>query len=115
MQVMDPLPGNLDYRVFLSYRSDDRRLAAWLHKKLEGYRVPRRLVGCFTAMGMVPSRIRPVFRDRDDAQTADDIETTIADYLSRSEQLVVLCTPATVAPRSWVGREIEIFKRVRPA
>ena len=33
------------YRAFISYSHKDRAWGDWLHKALEGYRVPGRLVG----------------------------------------------------------------------
>lgn len=103
------------YVAFLSYRSIDRKIAQWLHRSLERYRVPRRLVGIIGDQGPVPARIAPVFRDRDEARASADIETTIANFLAQSKQLVVLCSPAAVEPGSWVSREIEIFRTLRPA
>jgi MTH538 TIR-like domain (DUF1863) len=108
------LPEGLKFRAFLSYRSSDRKLATWLHGKLESYRIPKRLVGKPGRFGPVPARLTPVFRDRDDARGASDIETTIKDYLAQAEQLIVVCTPSSAQPDCWVGREIELFKRVRP-
>ena len=102
------------YRAFLSYRSSDVRVAEWLRKKLEGYRVPRSLVGKPGARGPTPAKLGAVFRDRDDARTAEDIETVIAHELSKSEQLIVLCSPGAAEPQSWVPREIELFRNRRP-
>ena len=111
---MDEHSGELQYRAFLSYRSDDRKLAEWLHRKLERYRIPKRLVGKTGPHGPVPRRLAPIFRDRDDARSAGNLNTTIAKFLAKSRYLIVLCTPSAVAPESWVGREIEIFRRERP-
>ncbi|MBT0964226.1 toll/interleukin-1 receptor domain-containing protein [Denitromonas iodatirespirans] len=105
---------DLRYRAFLSYRSVDRKLAEWVHRKLEAFRLPRKLVGTAGAHGPVPRRIAPVFQDRADARVADDLETVIRGYLRQSEHLIVLCTPAAAAPESWVSREIEIFREERP-
>ena len=112
--MSDVVPKSLKFRAFLSYRSSDRKLAVWLHRKLETYRIPKRLVGVPTRFGPVPTRVTPVFRDRDDARGASDIETTIKSYLAQSEHLIVLCTPSSAQSDSWVGREIELFKRERP-
>ena len=38
--VSDP-----DYKAFISYSHADEAWARWLHRALEGYRVPRRLIG----------------------------------------------------------------------
>lgn len=108
------LPDGLRYRAFLSYRTSDRHLAVRLHRALEQYRVPKALVGKPGDHGPVPSRIGAIFRDRDDARTSEDIENLIAYELSKSQQLIVLCTPAACAPESWVHREIEIFRQSRP-
>ena len=102
------------YSAFLSYRTGDVAIARWLHRKIEQYRVPRALVGKPGAHGPIPLRVGPVFRDRDDARTAEDIETIIAQELSKAKQLIVLCSPLAVAPESWVPREIVIFRARRP-
>src|SRR5215471_14241860 len=54
------------YRAFISYSHQDRAWADWLHRALETYRVPRRLVGRRTEIGIIPKRIAPVFRDREE-------------------------------------------------
>ncbi|MEO6969144.1 MAG: hypothetical protein ABI132_11930, partial [Rhodanobacteraceae bacterium] len=53
------------YRAFISYSHADRAWCDWLHKVLETYRVPSRLVGRETASGTIPRRLTPIFRDRD--------------------------------------------------
>lgn len=102
------------YKAFLSYRNADSRQAAWLHKTLEEYVVPRSLAGTAGDHGVVPKRLGRIFRDRDESRSAEDIETVIAHELSLSEQLIVLCTPNAAAPESWVPREIEMFRARRP-
>ena len=54
------------YRAFISYSHADSKWAAWLHKSLETYRVPKHLVGRVTAFGPIPERLAPVFRDREE-------------------------------------------------
>ena len=104
----------LKYRAFLSYRTSDARQAAWLHKKLEEYVVPRSLVGTQGDHGIVPRRLGTIFRDRDEMRSSEHIEIVITQALSRSQQLIVLCTPNAVMPDSWVPREIELFRQHRP-
>ena len=58
------------YRAFISYSHADRRWGHWLHRTLEGYRVPRKLVGMAGVEGPVPARLTPVFRDLDDLPAA---------------------------------------------
>lgn len=113
---MKPEPSETDFRygAFLSYRTSDLSLARWLHRRIERYRVPKGLVGQPGIYGPIPPKVGPVFRDRDDARTAEDIETIIAQELSKSKHLVVLCSPSASDPESWVSREIELFRARRP-
>jgi hypothetical protein len=53
------------YRAFLSYSHRDAKWADWLHKALESYRTPKRLVGSTTPRGPVAKRLTPIFRDRE--------------------------------------------------
>jgi hypothetical protein len=112
--MADPAPGPFKYRAFLSYRTSDARQAAWLHRTLERYQLPRDLVGTVGDFGPLPRKLGTVYRDRDESRSAEDIETVIAHELSQSEHLIVLCTPAAVARESWVPREIELFRQRRP-
>jgi hypothetical protein len=51
------------YRAFLSYSHADARQAQSLHQFIEGYSIPKRLVGRETNQGIIPKRLRPVFKD----------------------------------------------------
>ncbi len=96
------------YRAYISYSHRDETWASWLHRALESYRIPRHLAGKKTSVGEVPSRIRPVFRDRDDLSSATDLEDTVKQALADSESLIVVCSPAA-AVSNWVGEEIRQF------
>jgi len=98
----------LRYRAYISYSHKDEAWAAWLHRALESYRVPRNLVGNKTSAGEVPARIRPVFRDRDDLSSATDLEGTVKQALTDSENLIVVCSPNAAASH-WVKEEIRYF------
>ncbi len=98
----------LRYRAYISYSHKDEVWAAWLHRALESYRVPRYLVGQETAIGIVPARIRPVFRDRDDLSSSTDLEGTVNQALADSENLIVVCSPDAAASH-WVNEEIYQF------
>lgn len=98
----------LRYRAYISYSHKDERWAKWLHRALESYRLPRNLVGSRTVTGEVPSRIRPVFRDRDDLSSATDLGSTVKQALADSENLVVICSPGA-AGSHWVNEEIRQF------
>ena len=63
------MPGEYKYFAFISYSHADERWSRWLHRALETYRVPRKLVGRRMENGTVPVRLQPVFRDRDELKT----------------------------------------------
>ncbi|HJP97537.1 MAG TPA: toll/interleukin-1 receptor domain-containing protein [Rhodanobacteraceae bacterium] len=99
------------YRAFLSYSHHDRAWADWLHKALETYRVPARLVGAQTLRGTIPRRLNPIFRDREELASATDLGAEINEALRQSENLVVICSPAAAASR-WVNEEVLAYKRM---
>lgn len=100
------------YWAFLSYSHQDSKHADWLHSALEKYRFPKALVGRHTASGIVPERLNPVFRDRQEL-AAGDLDKALLEALASSRVLVVLCSPASAASR-WTNEEIRRFKRLRP-
>jgi len=97
------------YWAFISYTHADRAWADWLHRALEHYRIPRRLIGVTTASGPVPTRIAPVFLDRADLAASTDLDATIAEALSASRSMIVICSPATTGSAR-VIQEIEWFR-----
>ena len=48
------MPPGVRYRALISYSHTDKSVAAWLHRAIEMYRVPARLVGRPTSVGPVP-------------------------------------------------------------
>jgi len=99
------------YRAFISYSHADEVWAKWLHKSLETYRLPKRLVGRETEFGPVPGRLAPVFRDRDELATATSLGETLTRALQQSATQVVICSPAAAKSR-WVNEEILTYKRL---
>lgn len=100
-----------DYRAFISYSHQDKTWADWLHKALETYRVPSRLVGTHTAAGVIPRRLHPIFRDRDELASAHDLSGKVNAALAKSQNLIVICSPRSAASR-WVNEEVLAFKRL---
>jgi len=98
------------YWAFISYSHADTKEAEWLHKSLEGFRVPPLLVGTESRNGVVPRRIFPVFRDRDELPTSADLGANLHAALRNARYLVVICSP-TSAKSMWVNAEVEFFKR----
>src|SRR5688572_538119 len=105
--------GKPRYTAFLSYSHKDAADAARLHRRLETYRLPRRLVGTPTARGPVPARLWPIFRDREELPAATDLSETVREALAQSGSLIVLCSPHSAASL-WVAEEIEVFRKIHP-
>ncbi|MDP9098832.1 MAG: TIR domain-containing protein [Verrucomicrobiota bacterium] len=99
----------MKYWAFISYSHTDKEWGDWLHKALETYRVPSRLVGKESRDGTIPSRIFPVFRDREELPVSSDLGTNISEALRESRYLIVVCSPRSARSR-WVGEEIKAFK-----
>ena len=97
------------YWAFLSYSHRDAGAAGRLHRMLETFRVPPRLVGRPTALGPAPRRFAPVFRDREELAADAHLRERLRDALERSRFLIVLCSPAAAAS-PWVEQEIVQFK-----
>ena len=99
------------YRAFISYSHRDSKWADWLHKAIESYRPPRKLVGLATDRGAVPRRLAPVFKDREELASATDLGTVITEALQQSACQIVICSPHAARSR-WVNEEILAFKRL---
>jgi tetratricopeptide (TPR) repeat protein len=98
------------YRAFVSYSHADAAWAGWLHRQLEGYRVPGRLRGSSGEHGALPDRLTPIFRDREELASAGALGPQIEAALEESEALIVVCSPEAARSR-WVDAEILAFKR----
>src|SRR4051812_49565957 len=105
--------GTPRYRAFISYSHKDAAIGRWLHRRLEGYRLPRRLVGSEGERGPVPSRLTPIFRDREELPAAGDLSERVRAALADSDHLVIVCSPNSAAS-PWVAKEIEAFRELHP-
>jgi hypothetical protein len=101
------------YVAFISYSHKDAAIGRWLHRKLEGYRLPRRLAGTQGEDGEVPARLTPIFRDRDELPAAGDLSERVRAALALSRNLIVLCSPNSAAS-PWVAKEIATFRELHP-
>jgi tetratricopeptide (TPR) repeat protein len=99
------------YRAFISYSHADKACADWLHRELEAYRIPSKLVGTKTGVGEVPARLAPIFRDRDELPAAGDLSEELQKALERSRFLIVIASAAAAQSR-WVDEEVRQFKRM---
>ncbi len=97
------------YWAFISYSHQDKAWGDWLHKRLETYRVPRRLVGKPHWSGTIPRRLFPIFRDRDELPSSADLGGVLNEALRQSRYQIIICSPRAAQSR-WVNEEIKHFK-----
>lgn len=97
------------YWAFISYSHADARWADWLHRGLERYRIPVRLVGRQTPTGTIPKKLFPVFRDRDELAGSSELGRSLQDALRQSRFQIVIASPNAARSR-WVNEEIKYFK-----
>ena len=99
------------YAAFLSYSHRNDAEALWLHRALERYRVPQRLVGRPGAYGPIGRRIGKVFRDREELSSGSDLAAKVQAALADSDWLIAICSPDAARSR-WVNEEILTWKRL---
>lgn len=99
------------YSAFISYNHRDAKFAAWLLKQLEGYRIPPRIRGRDSGLGILGERLPPVFRDREELAASSDLAQSVRDALDVSASLIVICS-ANSAKSRWVNEEIRYFTRL---
>lgn len=112
-EVAAPSAAPARFRAFVSYSHADAAAARRLQRRLETYRVPRRLADRIAPIGTTQGRVGPVFRDREDLPASSDLSEAVKDALARSQALIVLCSPDAVRSH-WVAREIELFRAIHP-
>jgi len=101
------------YVAFISYSHRDGAIARWLHRRLEGYKLPSRLAGTEGEDGTVPARLTPIFRDREELPAAGDLSEKVRAALALSRNLIVVCSPHSAAS-PWVAKEIATFRQLHP-
>src|SRR5262245_37426760 len=99
------------YRAFISYSHADRAWGDWLHRALESYRIPKRLIGTSGRDGPIPDKLFPIFRDREELSSAAELSEQIRHALNQSACLIIICSPRS-ARSHWVNEEILEFKRL---
>lgn len=97
------------FAAFISYSHADGKAAAKLQRKLERYRLPKRIADARGESASVGS----IFRDREDLAAAASLSAAIRDAIARAEALIVLCSPDAAAS-PWVAAEIELFGELHP-
>lgn len=97
------------FAAFISYSHADADAAAKLQRKLERYRLPKRIA---EARDKAPS-LGTIFRDREDLAAASSLSAAIRDAIAQAEALIVMCSPDAAAS-PWVAAEIELFRDLHP-
>jgi tetratricopeptide (TPR) repeat protein len=97
------------YVAFVSYSHVDRKVARWLHRSIEGYRLPARLRETAVDLGRRDGRLAPVFLDREDLPSSTDLAESVRIALAESDAMIVVCSPHAARSR-WVDEEIRLFK-----
>jgi len=100
---------NFRYWAFISYSQHDAAWAKRLHAFLESYRIPRALVGRKVGRFAIPTRLLPIFLDRDELPGSPDLGATLEEALAASRSLIVICSPHS-AKSTWVGEEVRSWK-----
>ena len=103
------------YYAFISYSHRDSVLVRRLHREMEQYRVPQRLLGKPSPVtGVIPRRLNPIFLDREELPSSANLGTPIHETLSHSYTLIAACSPYSAVSR-WVNGEVQYFKQIGKA
>lgn len=100
------------FRAFISYSHADKTHARKLHRRLETYRLPKRLRETAPTLEN-DGRLGKVFRDREDFAASEDLSESIKSAIAASQALIVLCSPRSKRSR-WVEDEISLFRQLHP-
>lgn len=89
--------------AFISYSRHDKREAEKLQKKLEDYKLPKT-----TRNEIKDSKfLRDIWRDVTDLR--GDVNVEIRRQLSLSKYLIVICSPNSANPLSYVNKEVDYY------
>ncbi|MBR5639451.1 MAG: toll/interleukin-1 receptor domain-containing protein [Muribaculaceae bacterium] len=98
------------FTAFISYNSADDKLARWLQKQLESYKLPTVIAdekGNVLKSYSGKQRKMRIFRYVSDL-VAQNLNDGLRQELDRSQYLIVVCSPRS-AQSEWVGKEIKHF------
>lgn len=104
--------GHRRYAAFISYSHADMKVARWLHRAIETYRIPAGVESPADGVPL-PTRLRPVFRDEDELPGASELGPKLEAALRDARALIVICSPRA-ARSEWVDKEIRTFKTLHP-
>lgn len=90
--------------AFISYSHRDMKVAKWLHRKLEAFRLPSEVHNDIEAGSKY---LRPVFRDQEDLNTGI-LSDVLRRNLEESKFLILICSKNS-ARSEWVSAEAKAF------
>ena len=97
-----------EYFAFISYSRRDKKIANWLHARLEDYKYPHNMVN----ENQRPSHekyLRPIFLDTKDMQVEERPFTErIKDALKHSRFLILICS-SNSAKSAFIEKEVNYF------
>jgi hypothetical protein len=100
--------GQRKFWAFISYARADEPWAAWLHRRLERYRIPKDLLANPIEEGLRIDRLAPIFRDLDELAASPDLDASLKAELDASAFLILVCSPSA-ARSQWVNAEASYF------
>lgn len=89
--------------AFISYNHHDHKMAKWLHRKLESFKLPTEIHNEFEDS----KYLRPIFRDQEDLD-AGVLGDELRKHLRSSKYLIIICSPNS-AKSEWVSNEVRTF------
>ena len=107
--VSSDASGEYRYLSFISYSHSNEDWGKWIHKSLESFRIPSSLPGSSNFYGVVPKKVFPIFRDRDELSASAELSDSIQQALEDTRFLLVICSRES-AKSHWVNQEIKLFK-----
>lgn len=90
--------------AFISYSHRDMKVAKWLQRKLEGFRLPTQIHNDIDSKSRY---LRPVFRDQSDLN-AGILGDELRKHLEESKFLIIICSIHSAKSR-WVSDEAKAF------
>jgi MTH538 TIR-like domain (DUF1863) len=98
------------FAAFISYSHADAIEAAKLQRRLERYRLPKRIAETRATQA---TGLGAIFRDREDLAAAASLSRAIREAIASADALVIMCSPDAAAS-PWVAAEIELFRELHP-
>jgi len=101
-------PAEYKYYAFISYSRKNSKVAAFLHRGFEKFRIPSSKIPA-SHLPSDKKYLRPVFRDKRDLEVSENnFSDDIKQALETSKYLIVICSPEAAGSK-WVNEEILYF------